>query len=115
MRNHGFLLKAKMNCFNAGCVRNVDFERIAFYARKRFIEGIDTLTLMAQARDEREKREIALAALLDLDDASIGELKLFNCGQAFCKARSYRKQLQQMLASQDSETVNTNLLQTNLG
>ena len=86
-----------MTCFNSECVTNSDFERIAFYARKRFIEGVDTITLMIQARDELEKREVALAALLDLDDDSIRELNLFTCDNQACKASSYRPKLQQML------------------
>ncbi len=94
-----------MTCFNSECVGNSDFERIVFYARKRFIEGIDTITLMTQAKNEREKREIALAALLDLDDDRIRELKLFYCENSDCKASSYRQQLQQMLAGLQTQVA----------
>lgn len=86
-----------MTCFHSECISNSDFERIALYARKRFIEGIDTVTLMIQASDELEKREIALAALLGLDDDSIRDLNLFTCDNQACKASSYRPKLQQML------------------
>lgn len=86
-----------MTCFNSECVSHSDFERIAFYARKRFVEGVDTITLMVQARDDLEKREIALAALLDLDDDCIRNLNLFSCSNQACTAGSYRPKLQQML------------------
>lgn len=87
-----------MTCLNSACIGDSDFERILFFARKRFIEGVDTITLMTQARDEQEKREVALAALLDLDDGSIRELQLFACDNINCKASRYRGELQQVLA-----------------
>lgn len=94
-----------MTCFNSECIGNTDFERIAFYARKRFVEGIDTITLMTQARNEQQKHEIALAALLDLDDMTISELNFFNCGEDDCMARSYRHQLQTMLANLNAQAA----------
>lgn len=89
-----------MTCFNAECLGNSDFERIAQYARRRFVDGIDTVTLMQSARDERERREIALAALLDLDEATIAELDLFACDSLQCRARSYRQRLRQLLVQE---------------
>lgn len=94
-----------MACTNSHCVCNSDFERIAFYARRRFLEGIDTITLMQQAINEQEKREIAYAALLDLDDDSIRELNLLACDNSGCRADSYRQELQQMLADSSGRVV----------
>jgi len=87
-----------MACFNPECIGNSNFERIAFYARRRFVDGIDTITLMTDAVNEREKREVALAALLDLDDESLHRLNLFNCTHAECKAHDYRQRLKSLLA-----------------
>ena len=47
-----------MTCHNPGCIGNYDFDQIAFFARKRFIEGCQTVTLLEQARSQREREEI---------------------------------------------------------
>lgn len=63
-----------MPCKNPGCLREYDFEHIAFYAKKRYVEGISTIVLMCNAKTESEKTLIALASLLDVDDEHIREL-----------------------------------------
>ncbi|WP_421868110.1 hypothetical protein [Motiliproteus sp.] len=100
-----FNAEVTMAGFNLNCVCNSDLDRIAFYARRRFLEGIDTITLMEQASNEQEKREIAYAALLDLDDDSIRRLNLLACDNSGCKADSYRRELQQMLAGSQGRVV----------
>ena len=62
-----------MPCHNPECMRNHDFDHIAFYARKRYLEGFSTMELMTRATTDRERSHIALASLLDLDDDSIRE------------------------------------------
>ena len=52
-----------MVCHNLGCLGNYDFDHIAFFARKRFVEGCNTVTLLEQAESECEKEEIALVCL----------------------------------------------------
>ena len=69
-----------MPCQDPGCIRQFDFEHIAYYARKRYVEGISTIVLLTNARTEAEKSLIALASLLDLDDDKIRELKPY-CSQ----------------------------------
>ncbi len=64
-----------MPCHNPGCMRKYDYDHIAFYARKRYVEGISTIVLMCNAKTECEKTLIVLASLLDLDDEQIQELK----------------------------------------
>ena len=64
-------------CRNPGCLGNYDFDRIAFFAKKRFVEGCGTIELMAAAQSEQEKEEIALVSLLDLKDNEIRDLRLF--------------------------------------
>jgi hypothetical protein len=39
---------------------NYDFDHIAFFAKKRFVEGCNTIELLGAAKTEREKEEIAL-------------------------------------------------------
>jgi len=64
-----------MPCQNPGCMRKYDFDHIAFFARKRYVEGISTIVLMCNAKTESEKTLIVLASLLDLDDDNIRELR----------------------------------------
>ena len=86
-----------MSCSNPKCIGNYDFEQIAFYAKKRFVEGINTIELMESANSEREKEEIALVCLLDIDDNEIRELKL-SCKYAErCKAIDCRDKLKKMI------------------
>ena len=48
-----------MACYVSGCLGNYNFDNIAQFARKRFIEGVNTIDLMRNARTHREKKEIA--------------------------------------------------------
>jgi len=64
-----------MPCKHPGCMRRYDFDHIAYYARKRYIEGVSTIVLLCNAKTECEKTLIVLASLLDLDDDNIRELK----------------------------------------
>jgi hypothetical protein len=63
-----------MPCQNPGCIRKFDFDHIAFYARKRYVEGVSTIVLMCNAKTENERTLIILASLLDLDDDNIRQL-----------------------------------------
>lgn len=69
-----------MPCQNPACIRQYDFDQIAFYARKRYVEGISTIMLLCSAKTESEKTLIALVSLLDLEDDKIRELKPY-CSQ----------------------------------
>ena len=87
-----------MACQNRRCLGNYDFDHIVFFARKRFIEGCDTMALLNQASSEREKEEIALVCMLDVEDEMIRDLKL-NCRYADkCKVIDCRDRLKKMLA-----------------
>jgi serine/threonine protein phosphatase PrpC len=44
-----------MACYVPGCIGNYNFANIALFARKRFIEGCNTIDLMRNARTHREK------------------------------------------------------------
>jgi ribosomal protein L24E len=73
-----------MPCLNPDCIRQYDFDHIAFYARKRYVEGVSTIVLMCNAKTESEKTLIVLASMLDLDDENIRQLK------PYCSAKCQR-------------------------
>ena len=81
-----------------GCIGKYNFAIVALFARIRFIEGRNTTDLMRNARTPREKEEIALVAMLDLNDKAITDLKL-DCKHAgTCKATNCRNLLKKMIA-----------------
>jgi hypothetical protein len=59
-----------------GCIGNYNFAIVALFARIRFIEGCNTIDLMRNASTHREKEEIALVVMLDLNDKTVTDLKL---------------------------------------
>jgi hypothetical protein len=69
-----------MKCHDSECMGNYDFDHIAYYAKKRFIDGDDTIALLAEllatAKTEREKEEIALVSSLELEDDKIKALQV---------------------------------------
>ena len=81
-----------------GCMGHYDFDKISDFARKRFVEGIDTVSLMNQAGSEREKEEIALVSMLDVDNNQIRDLKLSCPYDSKCNIMNCRKRLRKMIA-----------------
>jgi hypothetical protein len=80
------------SCINPRCIGNYDFEHIAHFARKRFVEGFDTVSLLSQARSQRENEEIALVCMLDVEENVIRDLQLScrhadTCGVTDCRDR----------------------------
>jgi len=86
-----------MVCHNPGCLGNYDFDKIALFARKRFVEGCNTVELLQQAKSEREKEEIALVCLLDVEDHLVTDLKLSCRYDGQCKVTSCRELLRRMI------------------
>jgi len=83
--------------FNPRCLGNYDFERIAYFARKRFVEGFDTVSLLQKARSQREKEEIALVCMLDVEEEFVRNLKL-NCRHATeCEVTDCRDRLKDLI------------------
>jgi len=84
-------------CINPKCMGNYDFEHIAHFARKRFVEGFDTVALLQQASSQREKEEIALVCMLDVEENVIRDLKL-NCHHTdSCEVTDCRDRLREMI------------------
>ena len=87
-----------MPCHNPECLRRHRFARIAFYARKHYIEGINTITLLCSAGSEDEKIKIVLASMLDLDDEGFDELLPPCSHRCRCRMLDMRNHLRQMIA-----------------
>jgi hypothetical protein len=86
-----------MACYVPGCLGNYNLANIALFARKRFIDGCSTIDLMKNARSHREKEEIALVAMLDLNDKTVTDMKL-DCKHAgTCKVTNCRNLLKKMI------------------
>ena len=92
-----------MVCRNPGCLGNYDFDQIAFFARKRFIDGCNTIALMEQASSDREKEEIALVSMLDVEDERIQDLQLTCSYDKECKVTSCRKKQKKMIEEELQE------------
>ena len=89
-----------MACHNPRCMGNYDFDKIAFFAKKRFVEGCNTIELMGAAESEREKEEIALVSLLDVEDDEIRDLQLSCKYAGQCKVMDCRDKLKKMIAEE---------------
>jgi hypothetical protein len=86
-----------MVCKKPECLGNYDFDKIAYFARMKFIEGYSTIDLMKLATSEHEKEEIALVCLLDVDDDKIRDLQL-TCRYADeCFSVNCREKLKRMI------------------
>lgn len=86
-----------MACHNPRCLGNYDFDHIADFAIKRFVEGQNTVSLLEQATSESEREEIALVCMLDVEDRKIRDLELC-CGHAgHCKVMDCRDRLKKMI------------------
>jgi len=89
-----------MACHNPRCLGNYDFDKIAFFARKRFIEGCQTVMLLDQAQSQREKEEIALVSMLDIADDQVYDLQLSCRHDERCKVTTCRSKLKKMIAAE---------------
>jgi len=86
------------------CMGNYDFDKITFFAKKRFIDGCPTIELMGAAKSQREREEIALVSLLHVADEEIQELELTCKHSSSCKVIDCRERLITMI----TEEIGTN-------
>ena len=75
------------------CMGDYDFDKIAYYAKKRFVEGCSTIELMAAAKTQREKEEIALVSLLHVTNDKIQDIGLTCKHASKCKVLDCREKL----------------------
>ena len=89
-----------MASYNPGCFGNYDFDRIAYFAKKRFVEGNSTISLLNQASSKTEREEIALVCMLDVDDEIVLDVKL-DCRYADdCKVTNCRDKLRKLIETE---------------
>ena len=86
-----------MTCQNPRCLGNYDFDHIAYFAKKRYVEGYNTVALLEGAGSEREKEEIALVCLLDLEDDNIRDLQLCCTHSHACEVIDCRDRLKKII------------------
>lgn len=86
--------------YNPGCMGNYDFEHIACCAKKRFIDGFETVTLLEQAKTDQQREEIALVCLLDVEDDIIRNIKLSCRYSRECEMTNCRDLLRQLIEQQ---------------
>lgn len=82
---------------NPECLGNFNFDNIAYYARKRFIEGYSTIELMLQTESNRRRQEIALVAMMDIDDTTVKNLHLSCQYKEQCKVTTCREIIKEMI------------------
>ena len=83
-----------------GCFGNYDFDNIAGFAKKRFVDGSSTIDLLKQARTQTEREEIALVCMLDVDDEIVLDVKL-GCRYADdCKVTNCRDKLRKLIETE---------------
>jgi len=86
-----------MICQNPDCLGHYNFDNIAYFAKKRYVEGCDTIALLERAGSEREKEEIALVSMLDVEDDQIRDLELSCKYDRQCKVMDCRDRLKKMI------------------
>jgi len=94
-----------MICKKPECLGNYDFEKIAYFARKKFIEGYSTIDLLKLASSQYEKEEIALVCLLDVDDDYIHDLQLTCTYAGRCISIDCRQKLKRMIEEELASTA----------
>jgi len=88
---------------NPGCFGDYDFDKITYFARKRFIDGVSTIKLMSEAKSETEKEEIALVCMLDVEDEVVLDIQL-DCRYADeCKVTNCRDKLRRLIEHEIAE------------
>jgi hypothetical protein len=86
-----------MGCRDQSCLGKYDFDNIVCFAKQRFVEGCSTIELMGQAGSEREKQEIALVSLLDVEDDQIRDIRLSCIHEGECNVVDCRSKLKKMI------------------
>lgn len=85
---------------SAGCFGSYDFDHITNFARKRFLDGDSTISLLSNARSETEREEIALVCMLDVEDEFVLDIEL-DCRHADdCKVTNCRDKLRKLIESE---------------
>lgn len=89
-----------MTNYSPGCFGKYDFDNIARFAKKRFVEGNSTISLLQQARSQTEREEIALVCMLDVDDAIVLDINLDCRYSDDCKVTNCRDKLRKLIETE---------------
>ena len=85
---------------NPGCFGHYDFNHIAHFAKKRFVDGYSTISLLQQARSDTERQEAALVCMLDVEDELVLNIEL-DCRYASdCKITNCRDKLRRLIEAE---------------
>ncbi len=86
-----------MNAGSRACLGEYDFERIAAHARRRYVEGVETVELIRRARSQREREEIVLVCMLDIEDDQVRYLDLCCRHASRCRVYDCRRRLRALI------------------
>ena len=85
---------------NPGCFGHYNFDHIADFAKKRFVDGCSTISMLTQAQSETEREEIALVCMLDVEDKIVLDVQL-DCRYADdCKVTNCRDKLRKLIEAE---------------
>ena len=79
------------------CLGNYDFDHIAAYAKRRFVDGCSTVAMIAEAKTQRAREEIALVSMLDIADDEIVDIELRCRHASKCRITDCRDRLRKMI------------------
>jgi hypothetical protein len=89
-----------MTKHNPGCFGHYNFDHIAHFAKLRFIDGYNTISLVQQARSDTEREEAALVCMLDVEDDLVLNVVL-DCRYASdCKVTNCRDKLRKLIEAE---------------
>jgi hypothetical protein len=89
-----------MTKHSPGCFGNYDFDHIAKFAKKCFVDGSSTISLLEQARSETEREVIALVCMLDIEDKFVIDVKLDCRYSDDCKVKNCRDKLRKLIETE---------------
>jgi hypothetical protein len=86
------------------CFCQIAMDDLIGWARKRFLEGLSTVQLLATAKNPQEREAVGIVALLDVSDEELARvlspLRASDCNVLACREH-VRKWLGEMLHSQN--------------
>jgi hypothetical protein len=85
---------------NPGCFGHYEFNHIAHFAKKRFVEGYSTISLIQQARSDTEREEVVLVCMLDIEDEFVLDIELDCRYVSDCKVTNCRDKLRSLIESE---------------
>ncbi len=69
------------------CAGNYNFGQISRYTVKRFIDGENTYKLIGNAKSQRQKDEIVLVSLLDVENYKVRDIRI--CCRHYLKCEKF--------------------------